>query len=112
YGQLLLFIIPALKSRRWRGLIIFAAVTLVLLVCFGRIALGAHYLTDVLAGMFFGSLWLTFCFFALRPLHRSALGRQIARAATLAEVETVALVAVPVAVPVTETKESAQVLAR
>src|SRR5204862_3131302 len=40
YGQILLFVIPVLKSRRWRTLAIFAAVALVLLVGFSRIALG------------------------------------------------------------------------
>src|SRR5437870_8431537 len=98
YGQLLLFIIPALKSRRWRGVTIFAAVTLVLLVGFGRVALGAHYLTDVLAGMFFGTLWLTFCFFALKPLRR-----KLTPALALAEAGAMTLIPVSV----TEIKEQA-----
>src|SRR5207253_5687169 len=42
YGQALLFVIPVLKSPRWRALAIFVASLLVLLVGFGRIALGAH----------------------------------------------------------------------
>jgi membrane-associated phospholipid phosphatase len=103
YGQILLFVIPVLTSRRWRGVTIFAAVTLVLLVGFGRVALGAHYLTDVLAGIFFGILWLTFCFFALKPLHRKLIP-------VLALAEGGAMTLIPVSV--TEIKEQAQVLSR
>lgn len=67
YGQILLFVIPVLKSRRWRGLAISAAAAIVISVGFSRIALGAHYLTDVLAGVFLGTLWLTICYFVLKP---------------------------------------------
>src|SRR6266542_1622080 len=68
YGQLLLFILPALKARHWRLLCIFSAISLVLLVGFSRIALGAHFLTDMLAAIFFGAVWLTFCLFATKPM--------------------------------------------
>src|SRR6266540_6416509 len=54
YGQLALFILPAMKTRRMRALTISMATLLVILVGFSRIALGAHYLTDVLAGIVLG----------------------------------------------------------
>jgi membrane-associated phospholipid phosphatase len=73
YGQLLLFILPALKARHWRLLSIFSAVSLVALVGFSRIALGAHFLTDVLAAIVFGVLWLVFCLIAGKPLRRSVV---------------------------------------
>jgi membrane-associated phospholipid phosphatase len=73
YGQLLLFILPALKARHWRLLSIFSAVSLVALVGFSRIALGAHFLTDVLAAIVFGVLWLVFCLIAGKPLQRSVV---------------------------------------
>lgn len=68
YGQLLLFVLPALKGRHWRLLSILSAISLVALVGFSRIALGAHFLTDVLAAVFFGIIWLTFCLFATKPM--------------------------------------------
>ena len=61
YGQLLLFVLPSLKMRQLRLLCIFSVASLVLLVGFTRIALGAHFLTDVLAGIFFGIVWLMLC---------------------------------------------------
>jgi undecaprenyl-diphosphatase len=70
YGQLLLFILPALKARHWRRLCIFSAISLVLLVGFSRIALGAHFLTDVLAAIFFGIIWLALCMALRKPLRQ------------------------------------------
>jgi membrane-associated phospholipid phosphatase len=61
YGQLLLFVLPSLRARHLRLLCIFSAASLVLLVGFTRVALGAHFLTDVLAAMFFGIIWLMLC---------------------------------------------------
>ena len=68
YGQLLLFVLPALKTRHWRLLCISTAISLVLLVGFSRIALGAHFLTDVLAAIFFGIVWLMLCMALLAPI--------------------------------------------
>src|SRR6266550_8255805 len=61
YGQLLLFLLPLLKGRHVRILCIVSAMSLVALVGFSRIALGAHFLTDVLAAIVFGVLWLMVC---------------------------------------------------
>src|SRR4029077_9187194 len=89
YGQLVLFVIPAIKSRRWRVGIVSTATFFVLLVGFSRIALGAHYLTDVLAAMFFGIVWLTLCLFVLRPMRRGAFADSVIPADLLAQDEAV-----------------------
>ena len=73
YGQLALFIVPSIKARRWRTLTVAGAILIVLLVGFSRIALGAHYLTDVLAGIVFGILWLALCSIAGKPMRRNRL---------------------------------------
>src|ERR1700745_3709593 len=70
YGQLLLFVLPTLKTRHWRLLSIFSAVFLVALVGFSRIALGAHFLTDVLAAILFGMIWLALCVVLRKPMQR------------------------------------------
>ena len=95
YGQIALFLIPVFKSRRGRVLLFSAASFVVVLVGFSRIALGAHYLTDVLGGMFFGMMWLTICMLIGRPLRRAVLRPVIVD--VLPEPEPVL---VPVAVPV------------
>jgi membrane-associated phospholipid phosphatase len=73
YGQIALFIVPLLKDRRWRVFTVVTASFVVLLVGFSRIALGAHYFTDVVGAMFIGTMWLTLCGFASRPLRRAQL---------------------------------------
>ena len=78
YGQLALFIVPKMKSRHWRNLTIGTAIVLVALVGFSRIALGAHYFTDVLSAIVIGSLWLTFCLIAGKPIRRPALPESLA----------------------------------
>jgi membrane-associated phospholipid phosphatase len=70
YGQLLLFVLPSLKARRLRLLCIFGAVSLVLMVGFTRIALGAHFLTDVLAAIVFGIVWLMLCMVLGKSMQR------------------------------------------
>jgi membrane-associated phospholipid phosphatase len=92
YGQLALFIVPSIKSRRCRVLTLTTAAIFVLLVGFSRIALGAHYLTDVLAAIFFGMIWLVLCLFAGKPLHRQRAPVAIATGAAL----EVASVVVPI----------------
>jgi membrane-associated phospholipid phosphatase len=76
YGQLLLFVLPVLKARHWRFLFIFSAISLVVLVGFSRIALGAHFLTDVLAAILFGIIWLALCVVLSRPMRRDSLQSQ------------------------------------
>jgi membrane-associated phospholipid phosphatase len=51
---------------------------LVGLVGFSRIALGAHFLTDVLAAIFFGIIWLALCVVLSRPMRRGSFRLQAA----------------------------------
>lgn len=57
YGVLLLVFLPVVPRRARRPLLL-AAVAVVGLVGFTRVALGVHYLTDVLGGWLLGVAWL------------------------------------------------------
>lgn len=57
YGILVLVFLP-LVARRLRPLVVAAAVLMVLTIGFSRIALGVHYLSDVVAGLLVGGGWL------------------------------------------------------
>jgi membrane-associated phospholipid phosphatase len=89
YGQLALFILPSIKSRRCRALTIFAAALFVGVVGFSRIALGAHYFSDVVGAIVLGLFWLILCVIATKPVYRRATLPPI-----LAEVPAPALVPV------------------
>src|SRR5438067_4339607 len=96
YGQLLLFVLPVIKSKRRQRLAVLFAAMLVMLVGFSRIALGAHYLSDVIAAIFLGTLWLMICALLLRPMQRRvvapvAIAVEEPRPVTAATVEDVLL---------------------
>jgi len=57
YGALLLVFLP-LIAQRWRPLAIGATVLLVLAIGLSRLALGVHFISDVLGGYVLGAAWL------------------------------------------------------
>ena len=57
YGALLLVFLPVI-GRRYRLVVIAAAALLVVAICFSRLALGVHYISDVVGGVVLGLAWL------------------------------------------------------
>ena len=57
YGILILVFLPVVP-RRWRPPFVAVATGMVLLIGFSRIALGVHYLSDVVGALVIGSAWL------------------------------------------------------
>lgn len=57
YGALLLVFLPAI-GRRYRPVVFAGAVVLVVAIGFSRLALGVHYITDVVGGVVLGLAWL------------------------------------------------------
>jgi membrane-associated phospholipid phosphatase len=56
-GVLLLLVLPLL-GRSWRWVAAVVAVLIVLLIGFSRVALAAHFVSDVVAGFVLGAAWL------------------------------------------------------
>lgn len=69
YGSLLLVFLPAVP-RRWRPAVISAVAALIVLVGVSRIALGVHFVSDVLAGWLLGAAWLGVTLYAFRLWRR------------------------------------------
>jgi undecaprenyl-diphosphatase len=71
YGALTLVFLPAVPAR-WRKVFITVGVLIVVAVGVTRIALGVHYLSDVLAGWLLGLGWLSITAYAFRVWRREA----------------------------------------
>ncbi|MDQ1721921.1 MAG: hypothetical protein QOI26_1655 [Pseudonocardiales bacterium] len=69
YGVLLAVFLPIIP-RRWRPAAVTVAALLVLLIGFSRIALGVHYLSDVVAAYLIGTVWLLGMISAFRTWRR------------------------------------------
>jgi undecaprenyl-diphosphatase len=70
YGTLAAIVVWQVRNGRVHALAIAAAGLLVALICFSRIYLGVHYLSDVTAGFLAGIVWLGSCLFAVAALRR------------------------------------------
>lgn len=77
-GVLAVVFLPRVSARRRRPLVALGAAW-ALLVAFTRLALGVHYLTDVVAGMLLGGAWLAVMAALLMPwrVERSAPGTEL-----------------------------------
>jgi len=73
YGLLAVFAILFWKGWHWRMLAILGALLAIALVGFSRIALGAHYLTDVLGAIVGGTSWLILCLLVVERTRRKRL---------------------------------------
>jgi len=66
YGVLLLLLLPALSSA-WRRVAVVVAVLMVVGIGFSRVALAAHFVSDVVAGFALGAVWLGLLTALFRP---------------------------------------------
>ncbi|MGX6608093.1 phosphatase PAP2 family protein [Micromonosporaceae bacterium Da 78-11] len=71
YGMLTLVFL-SLARGRWRWLLVGLAGLLVAAIGFTRIALGVHFLSDVLAGWLLGVAWISVTAYAFRVWRREA----------------------------------------
>ena len=71
YGALVLVFLAAVPPK-WRTVFVAVPAVIVAAVGFTRIALGVHYLSDVLAGWLLGAAWLSVTAYAFRLWRREA----------------------------------------
>lgn len=84
YGFLAVLIARELRPA-WRLPLAFAAMLMAVSIAFSRVYLGAHWFSDVVAGLSFGTLWLTAVSFILLRGRQEAVGpARIATAAAVA----------------------------
>ena len=69
YGMIVLVFLPAMR-RRWRPWFIGLAAVLVAAIGFTRVALGVHYLSDVIGGWLLGVAWISVTAYAFRIWRR------------------------------------------
>jgi len=84
YGFLALLIGRELRSA-WRFPVAFVALSLIFLIAFSRIYLGAHWFSDVVGGVAFGTTWLSVLWlFYIRKASRPLGAMQLAAVTCLA----------------------------
>ena len=76
YGVLAAFLVSRFYDLRVRAACVGGAIAMVALVAFSRVYLGAHYLSDVLAAVCSGTVWLVLCLAAGHSLVRRTLKRR------------------------------------
>ena len=70
YGLLAAYVAHRVDRWQWRLVSVLMCGAIVVLVTFSRLYLGAHYLTDVLAGVFEGLAWLALVWLVVTRLRR------------------------------------------
>lgn len=76
-GMLAYLVFIGLRSSSLRILVVAAAMVWIVLMGFSRMYLGAHYLSDVLAGFAAGTVWLAGCISGVEIARRRWLGRPV-----------------------------------
>ncbi len=66
YGFIAVYLMSTLVSKRARFAALGLTTTMILLVAFSRLYLGAHYLSDVVAAAILASFWLTVSVYVVR----------------------------------------------
>lgn len=76
YGFLAVLIFQVVQHWRWRVFAALLAALVIPLVALSRMYLGAHYLSDTLAAIAAGVVWLVLCLTAVATLRRRRARRR------------------------------------
>jgi undecaprenyl-diphosphatase len=58
FGLIIFFVCLKVKSSFLKFILLLLLSLLIFMICYGRLYLGVHFLSDVLGGVFLGSFWL------------------------------------------------------
>ena len=73
FGLLAYFIVPKISSRAGKAAAILLAVLLVLFIGYSRFFMGAHYITDVIAGAALGVAWVNLAILSIEMITGKAV---------------------------------------
>lgn len=76
YGLLAYFLWNEFSGRRVRYLLVTVSLLLILLIAASRVYLRVHYLSDVMAGLCLGAMWLIISLFVMHQVEKRANNRQ------------------------------------
>lgn len=85
YGMLACYLTRHAHGAQARAAIVVAACTMIALVAGSRLYLGAHYLSDVLAGIAEGCAWLAICVTGAATLRRRLAARAGGKRSSISE---------------------------
>jgi membrane-associated phospholipid phosphatase len=70
YGLIAYFFVPKISSRFWKAMVIIIAVLMMLYIGYSRFFMGAHYLTDIVAGLAAGVAWTSLVMMSIELLNK------------------------------------------
>ena len=73
FGLLAYFIVPKISSRAGKAAAILLAMLLVFFIGYSRFFMGAHYITDVIAGTALGVAWVTLAILSIEMISGKAV---------------------------------------
>lgn len=73
FGLLAYFLVPKISSRVGKAAAILLALLLVVFIGYSRFFMGAHYITDVIAGTALGVAWVTLAIMSIEMISRRAV---------------------------------------
>ncbi len=82
YGMIAYFLILMVRGHRLHVFIALSALTLILMICFGRLYLGDRYFSDIVSGLAAGAVWLSACLTGLEVARRKGTIRDRREPAT------------------------------
>jgi len=71
FGLIAYFFVPKISSSFWKSIVIIIAVLMMLYIGYSRFFMGAHYLTDIVAGLAAGVAWTSLVIMSIELLYKN-----------------------------------------